>query len=361
MKNSKERSGGKKKRTLLIVLNVVLAVVLIVLILGTMYIESRLGLINKKDPETEQTLSGEELENLENQTDPVNPDFTGPTLSGDDIVWGDGTVEPIEITDEIINILLIGQDRREGETRARSDTMILCTVNRNTKTITFTSFMRDMYVPIPGYKDNRINVSYFLGGPQLLDTTLEQNFGVTVDGNVELDFEGFVTVIDLVGGVDIDLSAAEAAYLNNPGNFETDLVEQWALTEGVNHLNGQQALAYARIRSVGGDGDFGRTSRQRLMLNALVEKAKTLSLLELDNLLTQVLPLLTTDLSNGEILGYAMVLLPMLGDLEVNTQRIPADGTWYFANVDGNEVIIPSLSKNREVLAQIIMGLEDAQ
>ena len=113
----------------------------------------------------------------------------------------------------MVNILLVGADRRKNEV-ARSDSMILCTFNKTTGTITLTSFMRDMYVKIPGYKSNRINVSYALGGFNLLNETISYNFGVESDGAVEIDFAHFQELIDLLGGIELELTAAEAYYVN---------------------------------------------------------------------------------------------------------------------------------------------------
>lgn len=346
---------NNKKRTTLIVICVVLALILLVLILVTAYVESKLGLINQINPEEDSTLSSSEIDDLLNATDETEDGFTGPTMNADDVTWDTEPTVPTEDNEEVINILLIGQDRRPGEGRSRSDAMILCTINTGKKTLTMTSFMRDMYIQIPGYKDNRINVCYPLGGMSLLDDALLKNFGIHVDGNVEVDFDGFMDAVDLVGGVDVTLSAAEASYLNRRGNWDVTFNDNWNLTEGVNHLNGSQALAYSRIRDVG-NGDFGRTGRQRTVLNALVEKAKTLSLLELDALLTQMLPMITTDLSNSDILNYAAMLLPMLADLEIQTLRIPADDTYKFASINGMSVLLPDLEANRELLEAAMVG-----
>jgi len=147
-------------------------------------------------------------------------------------------------------------------------------------------------------------------------------------------------VIDVVGGVDVTLTEAEANHLNNQG---------FALTAGMNHLNGEEALAYSRIRAIG--DDFGRTARQRTVLSALMQKAKQMSLGKLNSALRELLPMLTTDLSNVEILGYALELFPILSDLNVETLRIPADGTYRDAEIQGNQVLIPDLVANRELLA----------
>ena len=114
----------------------------------------------------------------------------------------------------IVNILLIGQDRREGEETARSDSMILCTSPRKTGDVTMTSFLRDLYVPIPGHRSNRINAAYSEGGTALLDDTLRENFGLHIDGNIEVDFSQFAQIIDLLGGVELELRKDEAAEIN---------------------------------------------------------------------------------------------------------------------------------------------------
>lgn len=351
--NRSDRSRSRR-RPLLIVMCAVLSVLLVVLIAAVAYMESLLGLINKKDPNAqESTLSSSQIQDILNETDPTDPDYTGPTMSGSDVTWGPDATNP-ETGENIINILLIGQDAREGETRARSDSMILCTINKSAKTLTMSSFMRDMYVQIPGYRDNRINVSYALGGMTLLEECIEKNFGIQVDGNVEVDFSGFQKIIDLLGGVEIELTKAEADYLNRRGNWDIeDNAGTWSLTAGVNKLNGSQALAYSRVRNVG-NGDFGRTNRQRTVLNALMEKAKTMSVTQLNNLLQEILPLLTTDLTDSEILSYAAQLLPMLSELTVVTQQIPAEGAYKMTMIDGMSVLLPDLDANRKILADIM-------
>lgn len=343
------------KRIVLIVACVILAVLLVALVSAVIYMESMLNLINKRDPAVhESTLSSSQIDDLLNQTDAIDPDYTGPYLDGDDVTWGPDIDDSLEKGENIVNILLIGQDRRKGEGRSRSDAMILCTINRSAKTLTISSFMRDMYVQIPGYRDNRINVSYAIGGMPLLDSCIQKNFGVQIDGNFEVDFSGFQKIIDKVGGVEIELTTAEANFLNKNGNWDVENnAGQWNLKAGVNNLNGSQALAYSRIRYVG-NGDFGRTNRQRVVLNSLMNKAKNMSVIELNGLLKEILPMLTTDLSDSQILEYASYILPMLSDLTVTTQQIPADGAYRMTMIDGMSVLLPDLEKNREILADIM-------
>ena len=263
--------------------------------------------------------------------------------------------ELLEDDDEIINILLIGQDARAGESRQRSDSMILCTINLHTNTLTMTSFMRDMYVEIPGYDPNRINAAYQLGGMGLLDLTLLKNFGVVVDYNIEIDFDGFMKAVDIVGGVDVELTQAEANYLNSRGNWDVDnsTAGQWSLQAGVNHLTGEQALAYCRVRAVG-NADFGRTDRQRLVLNKILDKCKSLSMRQLDSLLKEVLPLVSTDMNSKQIDKYVMELLPLLSKLDSEQLRVPADGAYYDDVVGGMQVLVPDLAKNKAALSDMI-------
>jgi len=345
-----KKNARKGRRTALTVLCVILALLLALLIAATVYIESLLSLIGRVDINQESTMSSSEYEQwLQDQTDPENPDFTGATVNPDDVTWGE--TEPIITEPHVYNFLLIGQDRREGEGRQRSDAMILCTLNTQTKTLTMTSFMRDLYVQIPGYSDNRINACYQLGGMKLLDQCLAVNFGVTVNGNVEVDFGGFMDMIDKLGGVDMELTRSEANYLNRRGNWDVDdsTAGQWSLVEGMNHLTGEQALAFSRIRYIG-NGDFERTDRQRRVLTALLDKCRGLSIPELNDLLWMVMPMLTTDLDNNQIIQYALELLPLVKDLKIQTQRIPADGTFQYANIRNMEVLLPNLEKNRELL-----------
>jgi LCP family protein required for cell wall assembly len=339
MKKS-DKKPAPVKRKLLIALCVVLAVLLAALIVVTAYVEKVLGGINRFDG-SEPTLSQEEIDNILNNGDKG----TGPSMDDDDVQFGDGPAVTIG-GEQIINIMLIGQDRREGQGRQRSDAMILCTVNTKAKTLTMTSFLRDLYVQIPGYQDNRLNATYQFGGMQLLNKALEVNFGVHVDGNVEVDFSSFEKVIDMVGGVDIYLTAAEAAHLNKPSR-------KWGLTEGVNHLQGKQALAYSRIRYIG--TDFGRTNRQRTVLTALVNKAKELPYDRLMELVETAIGLVTTDMTNLEIIKTAASLIPLLKDIKIQTQYIPAEGTFQYAQIRGMSVLVPDLEANRKILVESLI------
>lgn len=346
----KKKAKGGWRRVLLTVACVLLTIILLLLIavaFGLAYLDKMWDLTVHPDEVSRVTLSSSQIAELETMTEPEDVGGTEPTILPEDVVWATGPAETIggEEVDHIINILLIGQDRREGEGRQRSDAMILCTVNTEAKTLTMTSFLRDLYVQIPGYRDNRINASYQFGGMPLLNECLELNFGVHVDGNVEVDFDEFIKIIDLMGGVKVSLTGAEVGYLRQFGHD---------VYTGMNNLTGAEALAYSRTRKL--DSDFGRTNRQRTVLTALLNKVKTMSFDQQYDLLLEVLPLITTDIETSDILQYALTLLPILGELKVTTQHIPAEGAYYNARIRGMSVLVPDLEENRQLLVDTLLG-----
>lgn len=357
MKHTEKKQNRSKKRTVLIILCVVLSIILAALLAITIYADHMLGLIQYQNPETTMgTLSQSEIDDFLKDNENTEVTFTGPTMDAGDVDWADDTDDLVGYDADIINILLVGQDRRKGESRARSDSMILCTINKSKKTITLTSFMRDLYVQIPGYSDNRINVSYFLGGTQLLNQCIEKNFGVHIDGNVEIDFSGFQKAVDILGGVDVELTSSEAAYLNRRGNWDLNnsSAGTWYLREGVNHLTGEQALAYSRIRNIG-NGDFGRTDRQKIVLNALFSGVRNMNLNQMNELMNQILPLVSTDMTQKELLGLLFDIFPMLGSIQsLQTERIPTDGAYKMTMISGMSVLLPDLEKNRDLLKGIM-------
>ena len=342
---SKKKSGGG--RVFLVILCIVLGLILAALITGTVYANYLLGLMNRPDDVPKETLSQEQIDAILKE-DTVAPDeSTAPEVKEEDVDWGQNEGEVIESGTNIVNILLIGQDARPGETNSRSDSMIMVTFNKEQKTITMTSFLRDLYVKIPGYMDNRINASYAIGGKDLLNETLEVNFGVQVDGNVEVNFSHFEEVIDLLGGVDIELRADEANHINQR-------INRYELQKGLQHLDGEQALEYARIRKLDSDQDFSRTNRQRKLLNSLVEKFRNTKLTTLLGLLDDLLPMVTTDLENEEIFKYAKDLFPMLADCTIVSQRVPVADKYYLAMINKMSVIVADMDAARELLKQTL-------
>lgn len=308
-----------------------LALVLVLLLGATALFQQVLGKIHYTQPAADfgTRLSGF-VSNLASEGFGAESELIGGTGSG------------------IVNILLIGQDRREGEETARSDSMILCTYHRKTGNVTMTSFLRDLYVPIPGHHDNRINAAYSEGGAPLLDRTLRENFDLHIDGNIEVDFSQFSQIIDLLGGVQLELREDEAAEINK----ETGST----LSAGVQLLNGEQALTYARIRKLDADGDFSRTNRQRKLMNALLGSYRNIKWKDLLPLMDELLPLISTDMNYGKLVLLAMEILPKLSGAQITSQRIPADGTFTDAKIDGMAVLSADLEANRQLLRETLLN-----
>ncbi len=338
------KSLSKLSRVLIIVGGVIVLLALGVFIAIKIY----LGRINRIE-ERERTPREQETFETSTGTDE-------DTIKADQVNW-DKLYEAVKQDKDIKNIILIGQDRRPGDTNpARSDTMILCSINKKTNKITLISFMRDMYVPIPGYSDNRINAAYNYGGASLLKETIQQDFGIVIDNAIEVDFEGFIKAMTSVGDLEIELSQAEADYLNEIGpvmNREAGLADGvWNLKEGKNLLRPDQALAYSRTRKVG-RSDWERTDRQRRVIMAAFEKMLTMSLSDMMDLVNAVIPYFATDMTDSEILGYVYYIAKEGIHVGENL-RLPADGAYTNERINNMAVLVPNLQKNNEILKKAL-------
>ena len=262
-----------------------------------------------------------------------------------------------DATEDILNILVIGCDSRKKGGVGRSDAMILFSVNETTEKIHMTSIMRDSYVSIPGKGNNRINAAYAFGGGKLLLDTIETNFDVDVDKYVSFDFYSFVDVVDSIGGIEVEVTEAEIPVLNSYVKELNKLNGReegtyYVTQSGLQHLNGTQALGYARIRYVG-DGDFERTNRQRIVITKVFEKAKTLNLLEINDLLNTFLPQVKTNLAQEEILSLMLKALEYL-QYDLESHRLPVDDSWKYMRVNGMSVLGIDLEKNQKALCEFI-------
>lgn len=274
------------------------------------------------------------------------PPETDPPETEPPVTWE----EVEQLYDEnVTNILLIGQDSRSEGSRGRADAMLVLSLNKANGTITLTSFMRDLYVQIPGgYSDNRLNASFRFGGASLLGDTIKENFGLSVDGSVEVNFTQFAQIIDILGGVEISLTSKEVNYMSDRWGY-TELVE------GTNLLNGDQALSYCRIRKI--DSDHQRTNRQRKVLIKIAEVARSMSAGQMLDVINQVLPHVSTDLSDGQIIDLATSALSILGGGgSIKSAKVPQSGDYYSDRIRGMSVLVPDLIDCNEYLKDVIYG-----
>ncbi len=324
-----EEPGGKRRhpwRTAILILLAILIVLSGTVVGFTISTLNRMNRSNWSDQEP-----------IDPSQEDFDSDGADDTLQPEEVDWDKVTVfsDP-----SVKNILLIGQDRRPGERRARSDSMIICSINEKTGMITLVSLMRDMYLPILGYSDNRINAAYAFGGMPLLNQVIKEDLGIIIDGNVEVDFNGFKKVMEMVAPLNIELKSYEAAYMHLP--------------EGVNALNADQLLTYSRIRKVG-NSDFERTDRQRRVLETAFNKVRKLSVSEIYRVVNAALPCVTTDLSNLEIMGYVSTVIAK-GVTIGGNYRLPVSGAYSNQTIRGMMVLVPDLPTNSRILQRYLYG-----
>ena len=260
----------------------------------------------------------------------------------------------------VVNVLLIGSDSRTAGDEGRSDAMILLSISDKTRTIHMTSLLRDMYVDIPGRKGNRLNAAYSFGGPELLLETVKQNLGIGVNRYAVVNFQAFANLVDAVNGVDMELTNGEVqwvnAYLNEYNELrgmpiDTDYLD--TSLSGMIHLNGPQALAYTRNRSIG--TDFGRTERQRKVLAAVMKKLPTAAVINPGGLIDGLFPNLTTNLTQAECMRLSLMAGKLL-TYDLVQESIPLEGTYSNASIRGMDVLQVDFDKNSAYLRAQLYG-----
>lgn len=278
---------------------------------------------------------------------PYEPDYT--ILEG--LFDGDNVAE--EYDKEVINILLIGADTMSGKS-ARSDTMILMSINNIKKRIVFTSFMRDTYVSIPGRKNNRLNAAFAAGGPNLLIKTIKQNFDIDIDYYVMVSISSFEQAVDVIGGIDITVNGDNYNYFKNWDGIRG--LSEAEATNGTHkvHLNGGKALGYARSRNFS-NGDFTRTLHQRDLLLQFAEQCKSRSLTDLHNLLKAVLPYVQTNIPKDTLKSMIWNVLTYVS-YNFTDARVPCPGSFNYANISGREVLSVNFEANKKYLKAKIYG-----
>lgn len=262
---------------------------------------------------------------------------------------GDGMKIPVKTDKDIINILVIGSDRRDTNSNGRSDAMILVTINEKTKKIHLTSLMRAIYVSIPDDPDPQyaknwisqymLNAAHTWGGPRLLLKTIQRNFRIDVSKFIATDFDGFRGAIDEVGGVSINLTSAEANYLNR--------LMRTKFKAGTQLLNGEAALNYARIRKI--DSDFQRTERQRNVIMALFNKFGSSNPKRMASTAEALMPYVTTNLTDMEFMGLVVDFISY-SNYDIDQMMLPLEKYDARVVIRGMEMYDINWKKNVEAL-----------
>ena len=257
---------------------------------------------------------------------------------------------------DIENVLLIGSDRRSMKETGRSDAMMLVTIDRKHKKIKMISFLRDLYIKIPGKYGTKLNSAYSVGGVDLLKQTIEANLGISVDKYIIVDFNAFKTVVNKIGklngkgGIKITVTSSEATYMCSHEKY--GLFPRFSKGKGTYYMNGAEALNYARIRKI--DSDFGRTKRQRKVLTEIITELKDLKTMDLGGIAYSCLEYVTTDFTKGELVGLVTEAAEIM-NYETKQISIPIKGSYSVQHMsNGNEVLAANLNVNSKELIKFI-------
>ena len=286
------------------------------------------------------------------------------------------------LPEDWFNILLLGVDARQDVTDiGLSDVVMICSIHRETGEIKLTSIARDTAVTLPGYKNmNRINTAYKFGGmagqkngvkdagPKLAMRTVNYNFDMNIEKFVTVNFFGLAAIIDSIGGVDIELTKKEATRINYELRKEPlDKVKRKAVegVAGVHHLDGMQAVTFARIRGI--DNDFVRTSRQRKLLEVLLKQViGDMNLVKMVQLMETALPYVYTNLTINDIYELGMTVLrsdiaqkAADGESVLRQHRIPMDKCFGYKDINGASMVWmneKNFKLNKESIHKFIYG-----
>ena len=253
----------------------------------------------------------------------------------------------------VINILLLGVDAREGETVSRSDTMMIVSIDKNNGKMKITSFLRDSYVEIPGYGWTKLNAACSKGGVDLVWDTLEYNFKIKIDNYMKVDFIAFEKLIDSLGGVNVPITDKEAKYLNETWYEWTLTGNQLTYDSGDSvHLNGEEALMFCRIRKL--DSDFERTRRQRDTISGIKKEMMHTNPIELLKLSNSVLPHIETDITSSKMISLGIGAIFKYLHYDIESLGVPIDGTWHSENKSAGSCLVFDIEQTADMLYDYI-------
>jgi len=269
--------------------------------------------------------------------------YPGPTRSSE--VDIPPPMEPIEQPEGQTTILLMGSDQRPNEGGFRTDVMLLLTLNPQEGSVNVTSFPRDLYLYVPGWRMDRINITQSRGGFEMTSLTFEYNLGVKPDHWVLINFNGFVTLIDALGGINVQVGHA----LTDQRDSDT-----YSVPAGLVHMDGDTALWYVRSRY--STSDYDRTRRQQEVLLAIFYRLVSLdALARASELYEQYRQTVQTDLSLGDVLSLLPLAIRLANDGSINSYYIgPNQGTEYITPGSGAWVVLPDREAVRSVMMQAL-------
>ena len=223
----------------------------------------------------------------------------------------------IDEVEGITNILLTGTDARPGEKASRTDSMMILTIDNKNKSVKLTSLARDTYVQLPGKHKSKLNTAYFWGQEPMLFETIENEFGINLDKIVQVDFNALMSIVDVLGGVEVNIPQNNLSEINKYARESYNLYTSSSKGEfkqitssGKQLLNGYQALGFSRVRKV--DSAIARDERQQEVLMAIADKTKSMSPAKYPQLLNTVLPYVKTNLSSAEIMKLGISALGII-------------------------------------------------
>ena len=345
---TEKHAAGKKKVPKPLLISIIVFSVIAILF-GSVYgfYHSKISLIDFNDGKT----SG----------DYVDPDDSELNVGADEMESATAGLEDKEsisaegelfYSEDIVNILLIGTDERTSSfsTNARGDSCMLLSLNKEKHTVKLVSFERGMGVPIlsGAYKGQYdwLTHTFRYGGADLMMREIQECFRIKIDRYIRVNMKTFIDGINVIGGITVKLSQAEADYINDSNTQK--------VSSGVNHLNAEAALTYARCRKI--DSDWSRIQRQRNVISAAMNQIKDLNIFEFNNTLNTVLPLVQTNLTEGEITNLLFMASKFKGT-EIEGMTIPAKGTYgSMTGLGGRNLFSVDFKTNTEILHDFIIS-----
>lgn len=264
--------------------------------------------------------------------------------------------EPVTGVDGVYRLLIVGVDTDGKQITGRSDTMVLAVLNTRSATVHLVSFMRDLFVKIPGKGNNRLNSAYAFGGAELLKKTLFENFQVVVDGYIAVDFNSMIALVDSIGGVEISVLPEELKPLNGIleyYNYQQGRPEESGklLSAGIQTLTGLQTMSYARIRKL--DSDFNRVNRQQRTLSAIFTKLQKMDSNSFLQMMFEHSDRVSTDITVLDAMDLARHAFSTQ-EYTIEMLTIPIPKGYQSAMKKDAYVLIPNLKKNIQAIINFL-------